>query len=88
MTYNTTSSAHLRHDSGISDGEGERVAPSTVALHQESRKPPTPGQLRALVSDDGIKAFMMEFAASAGETETVAPATRDFLKAASFLFRK
>ena len=43
---------------------------------------------------DGIKAFMMNFMASTMETETdagnldVAPATRDFLKASSFLFRK
>ena len=37
--------------------------------------------------NDGIKAFMTKFTASAEKTETVAPATRDFLKAASFLQR-
>jgi hypothetical protein len=38
-------------------------------------------------STDGIKAFMTKFTVSAGKAETVAPATRDFLKAASFLQR-
>ena len=43
---------------------------------------------------DGIKAFMVNFTASMVKTETkagnldVPPATRDFLKASSFLFRK
>jgi hypothetical protein len=38
-------------------------------------------------STDGIKAFMTKFTASAEKAETVAPATRDFLKASSFLQR-
>ena len=43
-------------------------------------------------SDDGIKAFIRKFAATKAEARAgdikVAPATEDFLKAASFLFRK
>jgi hypothetical protein len=41
---------------------------------------------------DGIKAFMRKFAAAKTEARAgdikVAPATEDFLKASSFLFRK
>ena len=43
---------------------------------------------------DGIKAFMMNFTESTAKAEIdadnldVPPATRDFLKASSFLFRK
>ena len=43
-------------------------------------------------SNDGIKAFMRKFAATKAEARAgdikVAPATEDFLKASSFLFRK
>jgi hypothetical protein len=43
-------------------------------------------------SNDGIKAFMRKFAATKAEIRAgdinVAPATEDFLKASSFLFRK
>jgi hypothetical protein len=43
-------------------------------------------------ANDGIKAFMRKFTAAKAETKSdainVAPATEDFLKASSFLFRK
>jgi hypothetical protein len=43
-------------------------------------------------SSDGIKAFMRKFTATKAESRAgdikVAPATEDFLKASSFLFRK
>ena len=43
-------------------------------------------------SSDGIKAFMRKFTATKAEARAgdikVAPATEDFLKASSFLFRK
>ena len=83
MTYNASST-----------DEFEPIAPDTISLQQEDRKLPTHGQLRAATGNDGIKAFMMNFAASTAKAETdagnldVAPATRDFLKASSFLFRK
>jgi hypothetical protein len=81
----------LLRDSGISHGETERVTPSYVGLQQEDRKLPTPGQLRAATSSDGIMPFMVNFTASAAKADTeasnfdAAPATRDFIKAASFL---
>ena len=83
MTYNASSTDEI-----------EPITPDTTSLQQEDRKLPTHGQLRAATGSDGIKAFMMNFAASTVKTETdagnldVAPATRDFLKASSFLFRK
>ena len=43
-------------------------------------------------SNDGIKAFMRKFTTTKAEARAgdikVAPATEDFLKASSFLFRK
>jgi hypothetical protein len=77
MTFNT-----------FSTDEIESFTQDTTDLPYERRKAPTPAQRPAAPGSDGIKAFMMEFAASAENTETVPPATRDFLKAASFLFRK
>ena len=98
MTYNTSSTNalddNLLRDSEISRGEIERVTPDTTGLQQKHRKLPTPAQLHAPAGSDGIKAFMKNFAASSVNAETdggnsdVAPATRDFLKASSFLFRK
>ena len=72
----------------FSTDEIESVTPDTTDLPHESRRAPTPAQRPAAPGSDGIKAFMMDFAASTENTETVAPATQDFLKAASFLFRK
>ena len=98
MTYNTSSAdaldEHMLTDSGTSRGKTERVSPGKAGLQQKDRKLPTPGQLHAATGSDGIKAFMKNFAASTAKAETdagnldVAPATRDFLKASSFLFRK
>ncbi|MEP7171869.1 MAG: hypothetical protein ABI705_00125 [Aestuariivirga sp.] len=72
----------------FSTDEIESFTHDTTDLPHEHRKAPTPEQRPAAPGSDGVKAFMMEFAASTGETETVPSATRDFLKAASFLFRK
>ena len=72
----------------FSTNEIESFTQDTTDLPHERRKAPAPAQRPAAPGSDGIKAFMMDFAASAAETDTVAPATRDFLKAASFLFRK
>jgi len=71
-----------------STDEIESFTPDTADVPHESRRAPTPQQRPAVPGSDGIRAFMMKFADSAGDTETVPPATRDFLKAASFLFRK
>ena len=98
MTYNTSSADalddHLLKDTGISRGENAPVTPRTTGLHHEDRKLPAHGQLRAAAGSDGIKAFMMNFTATTAKAEIgisnkdVTPATRDFLKASSFLFRK
>jgi hypothetical protein len=76
MTYNA-----------YSTDERERLAPNPGDLPHEERRAPTASQRPAAPGSDGIKAFMMKFAASA-KPETVAPATRDFIKASAFLFRK
>jgi hypothetical protein len=68
--------------------ETESVTQDTTDLPHESRRAPTPARRPAAPGSDGIKAFMMEFAASPAQAETVAPAAQDFLKAASFLFCK
>lgn len=58
------------------------------------RRPKAPRPARAGDDHDGITAFMADFTASAVKRDTrndqmnVAPAARDFLKAASFLIRK
>lgn len=98
MTYNTSSTNelddNLLRDSEISRGEIERVIPNATGLQQKGRKLPMHAQPYAATGSDGIKAFMMNFAASSMNAETdagnsdVPPATRDFLKASSFLFRK
>jgi len=72
----------------FSTDEIETVTQDTTDLPHESRRAPTPAQRPAAPGSDGIKAFMMNFAASPAPAETAAPATQDFLKAASFLFRK
>jgi hypothetical protein len=72
----------------FSTDEIESFTQDTTDLPHESRRAPAPAQRPAAPGSDGIKAFIMEFATSAGKTETVPPATQDFLKAASFLFRK
>ena len=71
-----------------STDETEFVTPDTADLPHENRRAPAPAQRPAAPGSNGIKAFMMKFAASPAPAETVAPATQDFLKAASFLFRK
>ena len=76
MTLNTYSADEI-----------ESVTADTTYLPRESRRAPTPARRPAAPGGDGIKAFMMKFTASTA-AETVAPATQDFLKAASFLFRK
>lgn len=68
--------------------ENESLAPDTTDLPRENRKAPAPAKRPAAAGSDGIKAFMKKFTASAAQAEAVAPATQDFLKAASFLFRK
>ena len=98
MTYNTSSTNELDdsllRDREISRGEIERVTPATTGLQQKDRKLPMHGRPHAATGSDGIKGFMMNFAASSVNAEThggnldVPPATRDFLKASSFLFRK
>jgi hypothetical protein len=58
------------------------------------RRPKAPRPARVTANRDGIRAFMSDFTESAVKGDTsngqmnVAPATRDFLKAASFLVRK
>jgi hypothetical protein len=71
----------------FSNDEIESFTQDTTDLPHERRKAPTPAQRPAAPGSDGIKAFMMDFAASAKD-EAVPPATRDFLKATAFLFRK
>jgi hypothetical protein len=71
----------------FSTDEIESFTQDSTDLPHERRKTPTPEQRPAAPGSDGVKTFMMEFAASTAD-ETVPPATRDFLKAASFLFRK
>jgi hypothetical protein len=56
-------------------------------LRQEDGKMSSPTRRRSVASSDGIKAFMMNFAAFS-RNKDVAPATGDFIKASSFLFRK
>lgn len=57
------------------------------------RRPKAPRPARVTANRDGIRAFMSDFTASAVKGDTsngqmnVSPATRDFLKAASFLVR-
>ena len=70
----------------FSTDEIESFTPDTTDLPHESRKAPAPAQRPAAPGSDGIKAFMMKFAATAAQAETVAPATRDFLKAHHFFF--
>ena len=77
MTLNTFSSDEI-----------ELTTQDTAGLPHETRKTPIPAKPPVPQGSDGIKGFMMKFAATAAQAETVAPATRDFLKAASFLFRK
>jgi hypothetical protein len=72
----------------FSTDENETLTPDTTDLPHENRKSPTPAMRPAAPGSDGIKGFMMKFTESTAQAETVAPATQDFLKAASFLFRK
>ncbi len=71
-----------------SNEENVSVAADTTDLPHELRQAPTPAQSRAAPGSDGIKSFMAKFVASATLAEAVAPATQDFVKASSFLFRK
>ena len=87
MTYNTSPSEDLQEDGRLSGREAEGVIRSIAGLSREAPKVSAARQRRAAAGNDGIKAFMMNFAASTRSTD-VPPATKDFLKAASFLFRK
>ena len=71
-----------------SNEENVSVTADTTDLPHERRQAPTPAPSRAAPGSDGIKTFMMKFAASATPADTVAPATQDFVKASSFLFRR
>lgn len=86
MIYNTSPSEDLQ-DGGLSSREAEGIAPSLAGLSHEALEIPAVRQRRAPAVRNGIKAFMMNFAASTRSAD-VPPATQDFLKAASFLFRK
>ena len=78
---------NLREDSTFSSREAEGVTRSIAGPGNEATKVSAVRQRRAAARDDGIKAFMMNFSATPHSAD-VPPATRDFLKAASFLFRK
>jgi hypothetical protein len=71
-----------------SANEIESVTADTTELPRERRRAPTPAHRLAASGSDGITAFMKKFAVSPAQAETVAPATRDFLKASLFLFRQ
>ncbi|HLA01882.1 MAG TPA: hypothetical protein VJ019_03895 [Aestuariivirga sp.] len=91
MTYNTSATDafddHLLKDREISLGDIEYEIQSSAGLRQEDGKMSSPTRRRSVASSDGIKAFMMNFAAFS-RNKDVAPATGDFIKASSFLFRK
>lgn len=95
MTYNASTTDRLDHhmpDAASVIG-GRSAAPVKQGLPQAPRMRKVPRQARARTDHDGIKAFMLDFTVSAAKTaadeshEGIAPATRDFLKAASFLMR-
>ncbi|MDP1699880.1 MAG: hypothetical protein Q8L53_02825 [Aestuariivirga sp.] len=97
MTYNTsvtdTLDDHMLDDASIMGGRGADTVLDMPGLPLANRKLPA-RQARASADHDGIKAFMLDFTASAAKNETGeshmnnAQATRDFLNAASFLARK
>ena len=72
----------------FSTDEIESVTAETIDLPHERHRASILAQRPAAPSSDGIKTFMTNFAVSTALAETVAPATQNFLKAASFLFRK
>jgi hypothetical protein len=91
MTYNTSATDalddHLLKDRKISRSDIEYEIPSSAGLRQEDGEMSLLTRRRSVASSDGIMAFMMNFAASS-HNKDVAPATGDFIKSSSFLFRK
>lgn len=94
MTYNTTVTDafddQVLEDNSTMGGRSTEPVSDGPALPRPLRKQPAPRRARA-VADNGIKAFMLGFTASAAKTDTgdshmnIAQATKDFLQAASFL---
>ena len=87
MTYNISPSEDVQEDGGFSSREAEGVSRNMAGLSHEGPKVPAARHRRAAAGGDGIKAFMMNFA-DATRSADAPPATKDFLKAASFLLRK
>ena len=91
MTYNTSATDaledHLLKDREILPVGIESQSPGKAGLRHDEHNIETLRRHRSAASKDGVKAFMVNFAASSSNKE-VAPATGDFRSAASFLFRK
>ena len=86
--------APMLDNSSTMGGRSAESVSEMPGFPRAPRRPKAPRPARAGADHDGIRAFMADFTASAVKRDTgngqmnVAPATRDFLKAASFLVRQ
>jgi hypothetical protein len=74
-------------DNTFSTDELESLTSLPGDVAQDAPVTPKPAKRRGARARDGIKGFMMDFAATT-KADSVPPATRDFINAAAFLFRK